>query len=129
LVFFVCLVLAESREPGAPLAPAASFELSELSDFELSELDDDWPESSAAAIPTCGPANEKPHSAALTPADAAPSWSHRLTPRSSERTDRLLERAFAWAPAIGFPLVNYEEAIPHGRGKKGVAESRTERVI
>jgi hypothetical protein len=34
--------------------------------------DDDWPESSAMATPTCGPIGDRPISAALTPADAAP---------------------------------------------------------
>jgi hypothetical protein len=52
---------------------------------EPSEPNDDWPESSASATLTCGPATAPPNSAALTPAEAAPTCNHHRTPKLSDR--------------------------------------------
>jgi hypothetical protein len=49
------------------------------------DADDDWPESSARATLTCGPASDTPNSAALTPAEAAPSCNHDRTPKLCDR--------------------------------------------
>jgi hypothetical protein len=73
-----------------------------------SEPDDDscdaWPESSARATLTCGPASDTPNSAALTPAEAAPSCNHDRTPKLCDRR-RLFDRlARCLPPPPAFPL-------------------------
>jgi hypothetical protein len=75
---------------------------------EPPEPDDDscdaWPESSARATLTCGPASDTPNSAALTPAEAAPSCNHDRTPKLCDRR-RLFDRlARCLPPPPAFPL-------------------------
>jgi hypothetical protein len=71
---------------------------------EPSEPDDDscdaWPASSARATPTCGPASDTANSAALAPAEAAPSCNHRRTPKLCDRRARCLPRLPAFRFAI-----------------------------
>jgi hypothetical protein len=59
---------------GAVCDPAASGDDPLESDGDSCDA---WPESSARATFTCGPASETANSAALAPAEAAPSCNHR----------------------------------------------------
>ena len=81
-------VVAEDPEDGAATVPGPSGEESVGAFGVESEASEpDWPvsddedvdvaESSAAATPTCGPVGDRPNSAALTPAEAAPTASQR----------------------------------------------------
>jgi hypothetical protein len=64
---------------------------------EPPEPDDDscdaWPESSARATFTCGPVSDTANSAALTPAEAAPSCNHCRTPKLCDRRGLFDRRA------------------------------------
>jgi hypothetical protein len=94
---------------------------------------DDWPESSARATLTCGPASDTPNSAALTPAEAAPTCNHCRTPKLSARRGRFdrLARCLPPPPAFRFatsdPRVNcwYPKLTPwsHVRGELNLAVS------
>jgi hypothetical protein len=75
---------------------------------EPSEPDDDscdaWPESSARATLTCGPASDTPNSAALTPAEAAPTCNHCRTPKLCDRRGLFDRRARCLPRPAAFPL-------------------------
>jgi hypothetical protein len=79
-----------------------------LSGDEPPEPDDDscdaWPESSARATLTCGPASDAPNSAAPIPADAAPSCNHRRTPKLCDRRGLFTRRARCRPRPVAFPL-------------------------
>jgi len=61
---------------------------------------DAWPASSARATVTCGPVSDTANSAALAPAEAAPSCNHRRTPKLCDRRARCLPRPLAFPFAI-----------------------------
>ncbi|MDT5178838.1 MAG: hypothetical protein QOJ95_3036 [Mycobacterium sp.] len=89
---------AESDELSDPAWPA------ELDEGDEAEEDDEDEESSARALATSGAASDAPNSAALTPADAAPTCNHRRTPKfSARRPDPLTDRPFECAD-IHLPL-------------------------
>jgi hypothetical protein len=75
---------------------------------EPSEPDDDscdaWPESSARATLTCGPASDTPNSAALIPAEAAPTCNHCRTPKLCDRRGLFDRRARCLPRPPAFPV-------------------------
>jgi hypothetical protein len=84
--------------------PAWPAELDEEEEDEDDEDEDEDEESSARALATSGAASDAPNSAALTPADAAPTCNHRRTPKfSARRPDPLTDRPFECAD-IYLPL-------------------------
>lgn len=80
----------ETDGVGELAPPAEDTPASEPADEEL------WPVSSAAATPTCGPVSDTTKSAAPIPAEAAPTFNQRRTPKPSERLARCLPRLVAF---------------------------------
>jgi hypothetical protein len=90
------LSAAEVSDPAASAADPAEFDPAEPGD----DCCDAWPASSARATFTCGPVSDTANSAALAPAEAAPSCSHRRTPKLCDRRARCLPRPLAFPFAI-----------------------------
>jgi hypothetical protein len=102
------LPAGEGCDPAPPADDPPESEPPEPSEPD-DDADDDWPESSARATLTCGPATDTPNSAALTPAEAAPTCNHRRTPKLSDRRGlfdrraRCLPRPPTFRPTIFCP--------------------------
>jgi hypothetical protein len=90
------LSAAEVCDPAASADDAAESDPAEPGD----DCCDAWPESSARATVTWGPVNDTANSAALAPAEAAPSCNHRRTPKLCDRRARCLPRPLAFPFAI-----------------------------
>jgi hypothetical protein len=104
-------VAAESEaepEPAFELESAeeAALELDDSEPLEPDDEDEDEPASSASATPTWGPTSAAPNSAALSPAEAAPTCNHCRTPKSWDRRPWCRRRRGPLSLAIISPSVN-----------------------